>query len=164
MNKHEECDLEGTVEAIESLVESDIQVDGVFDPVGNKEVYLDSRALAEIKQLIKDHKDKFDMFMQMFRMQKRLQEKIGSRMDTQMQLNLQFIGAITELCEVLEQTAWKPWKKSAKTNQQKAVEELVDVFHFIINLMLCLNVTPQQLFELYQKKHEENIRRQNEGY
>jgi len=164
MNKYEKADLEAIVEAIESIVTTEIQIDGVFDPVGNKEVYLESHSVAEIELLIREHKAKFDMFQQMYRMQKRLQEKIGLNMHTQTQLNLQFIGAITELCEVLEQTAWKPWKESAKTNKPKAVEELVDVFHFVINLMLCLGVTPQQLFELYQKKHEENIRRQNEGY
>lgn len=71
---------------------------------------------------------------------------------------------------------WKPWKKAHKladeytfnkmTNSDKKElkMELVDLMHFFFNLCAAVNMTPEELFNYYMAKNEENIRRQNTGY
>jgi len=107
--------------------------------------------------------DKLD---KMFQLQKLLQLKIGYqpeqyRMDYFKDM---FIGCITELCEVIENTAWKPWKKSSKTDLIKTRKELIDVWHFLINLSISAGLTPETIFNEFIKKNEINNRRQDNGY
>jgi len=44
-----------------------------------------------------------------------------------------------ELHEALAETGWKPWAKSQHINRDAFVSELVDSFHFLMNLMLRLS-------------------------
>ncbi len=75
------------------------------------------------------------------------------------------LAAVDELFEVLHEINWKVWKKQRKQiNIDKIREELIDVFHFLINLFILWGITPEMLEELYLKKNAENQKRQNEGY
>ena len=75
------------------------------------------------------------------------------------------VTALTdELHEVLRETPWKPWKKSAEFNQEAYKEEMVDAFHFFMNLMLIGNMDFPELLAGYEAKHAENIARQARGY
>ena len=77
-----------------------------------------------------------------------------------------------ELQEMLyEIPFFKHWKDYSKmTNSEieeayhKAKEELIDSWHFFMNLMIALNMSADELFQMYLEKNKENIRRQNEGY
>ena len=77
-----------------------------------------------------------------------------------------------ELQEMLyEVPFFKHWKDYSKmTNYEieeayhKAKEELIDSWHFFMNLMIALNMSADELFQMYLEKNKENIRRQNEGY
>lgn len=77
-----------------------------------------------------------------------------------------------ELQEMLyEVPFFKRWKDYSKmTNSEieeayhKAKEELIDSWHFFMNLMIALNMSADELFQMYLEKNKENIRRQNEGY
>ena len=64
-----------------------------------------------------------DKLETLFYLQKKLQNKLGySFIEFNNEyFNLMFIGAITELCEMLEKTKWKPWKKSSKNKDRKSV-------------------------------------------
>ena len=44
-----------------------------------------------------------------------------------------------ELHEALAETGWKPWAKSKHVNRDAFVGELVDAFHFFMNLMLVVD-------------------------
>lgn len=107
--------------------------------------------------------DKLD---QMFCLQKNLQLKIGYNPEKYNieYFNLMFIGCITELCEAIEQTKWKPWKKSARTDLIKVRKELIDVWHFLINLSIASGLTPDKIFEEFCMKNKINNGRQNNGY
>lgn len=71
---------------------------------------------------------------------------------------------------------WKPWKKSYKDAQQMKFAdmhpedllelkyELIDIQHFINNLFLAVGVTPQEFYNLYFSKNEENRNRQLRNY
>ena len=69
-----------------------------------------------------------------------------------------------ELHEALFEVSWKPWAKSEFFNEVRFKEELVDVWHFFMNLMLVSGMTTHELFDGYLKKRAVNIKRQDEGY
>ena len=77
-----------------------------------------------------------------------------------------------ELQEMLyEVPFFKHWKDYSKMTDaeivaayDKAKEELVDAWHFFMNLMLGLGMSAEELYDGYLLKNKENIRRQNEGY
>jgi dimeric dUTPase (all-alpha-NTP-PPase superfamily) len=107
--------------------------------------------------------DKLD---EMFEMQKTLQIRLGNQpmLFDQRNFELMYIGCITELCEMIENTAWKPWKKSAVTNEENLKQEIIDLWHFVINITMCSGVNPELLFKMFCEKNEINNRRQNNGY
>lgn len=83
------------------------------------------------------------------------------------------ITALTdELHEVLGEIGWKPWATSRHINGEAAFKEMIDAWHFFMNILLALGpyVTDdmQQLAAKFQnayfEKHEVNRKRQEEGY
>lgn len=69
-----------------------------------------------------------------------------------------------ELHEALAETGWKPWAKSQHINREAFISELVDAFHFFMNLMIIVNCTPDELLAKYAEKREVNAQRQEDGY
>lgn len=70
----------------------------------------------------------------------------------------------SELQEMMDEIGWKPWASSNHINEVAAKGEIVDVFHFFMNLMLAFHMTPEELFEGYMEKRARNAVRQAEGY
>lgn len=119
-----------------------------------------------------------DALATMFEMQRSLQAKLGydfDSMDTDERkayLDEYFKHAHQELFEAqLEVPGFKPWKKYSYdaddigNSYQLAKEELVDVWHFFMNLCLALGMGSQEFYKLYQEKNAENFDRQKrEGY
>lgn len=82
---------------------------------------------------------------------------------------IQFVKDMTyaledELHEFTGETGWKPWATSRHINEEAAQGELIDAFHFFMNLCMVVNLTPDMLFEKYQAKRLKNKKRQAEGY
>ena len=71
---------------------------------------------------------------------------------------------IHEAVELQRTTNWKWWKKPTKFNQAEAREELVDIWHFLIQASLELDLTPDDILKEYQRKNEINRQRQKDGY
>lgn len=69
-----------------------------------------------------------------------------------------------ELHEFLAETGWKPWATSRHIHTEAAAGELVDAWHFFMNLMLAIGMTPEDLFVGYMEKRGRNLKRQQEGY
>jgi hypothetical protein len=71
---------------------------------------------------------------------------------------------------------WKPWKSNHKKayemkisdlsedDQKELKMELVDIQHFIFNLMISVGMQPEELYNYYISKNKENIRRQENNY
>jgi len=114
----------------------------------------------------------------MFKMQKAFQDKVDQRYkSTNLKeraafLRDHFVFCNQEMQEMLyELPYFKPWKDYSKMTDEeieeaynKAKEEIIDAWHFFINIMLGLGMTAEELFTRYLNKHKENIRRQDEGY
>jgi len=77
-----------------------------------------------------------------------------------------------EINEMLyELPYFKPWKDysgltSGRENEmlEKARMELIDAWHFFMNIAIALGISPEQFYVMYMAKNGENHRRQDEGY
>ena len=81
-------------------------------------------------------------------------------------------GKVSALCtaimheavELQRITNWKWWKTPTEFNEAEAREELIDIWHFVVQASLELNLTPDDIVEEYKKKNEINRERQRNGY
>jgi dimeric dUTPase (all-alpha-NTP-PPase superfamily) len=71
---------------------------------------------------------------------------------------------IHEAVELQRTTSWKWWKKPTPFNIDDAKEELIDIWHFVIQASLELNLTPEDIIAEYKRKNEINRDRQRNGY
>ena len=69
-----------------------------------------------------------------------------------------------EAVELQRTTNWKWWKTPAAFNQTEAKEELIDIWHFVIQASIELNLTPEEILNEYKRKNEINRQRQKDGY
>lgn len=69
-----------------------------------------------------------------------------------------------EMFEAFKEVGWKPWATSRHFNREAFHSEMVDAFHFFMNMMLHGDMTPRDLFEGYVKKNLKNHERIDEGY
>ncbi|MEO9364438.1 MAG: dUTPase [Nitrososphaera sp.] len=71
---------------------------------------------------------------------------------------------IHEAVELQRLTNWKWWKKPAGFDEAAAREELIDIWHFVVQASLELGMTPQDILDEYKKKNQVNRDRQKSGY
>jgi dimeric dUTPase (all-alpha-NTP-PPase superfamily) len=71
---------------------------------------------------------------------------------------------IHEAVELQRTTNWKWWKKPTKFNEEEAKEELIDIWHFVIQASLELKLTPDNILDEYKRKNKINRDRQRNGY
>src|SRR5919199_4274260 len=67
---------------------------------------------------------------------------------------------IHEAVELQRLTNWKWWKKAVEFDEQQAKEELIDLWHFIVDASIELEMTPQDILDEYTKKNQINKDRQ----
>ena len=113
-----------------------------------------------------------DRLSEMFKLQGDLQQNTYGAHPSSIETNeekIQFIKDMVlaledEAHEFLGEVGWKPWATSRHINREAAQGELVDLFHFFMNLCMVVDLTPDLLFEKYRAKRMRNIARQQEGY
>lgn len=91
-----------------------------------------------------------------------------------------------ELGEAMDEVAWKPWATSQHFNAVRYIEEMVDAWHFFMNMLLVAIPLVEYELEIpvpldepeyerikgfcqyfvkkYYEKHEKNAQRQRDGY
>lgn len=75
-----------------------------------------------------------------------------------------------EIHEAMQEVGWKPWATSRHINYEAFLKEMVDAFHFFMNMLLCAGqgrkpaVIAEDFTILYIAKNAENAQRQQEGY
>ncbi len=69
-----------------------------------------------------------------------------------------------EAVELQRETNWKWWKKETKTDIDKVQEEIVDIWHFMIQVSIEAGLDSKNLIEKYLEKNRENLERQERGY
>lgn len=79
-------------------------------------------------------------------------------------LNWNQIAAVQELAEVREEFSWKPWATDPPfVNRIRVMNEIVDVLHFLGNMLVAVNVTDEQLEVAYKAKQNLNRSRFESG-
>lgn len=74
------------------------------------------------------------------------------------------IALTDEMHEMLAEMSWKPWASGQYFHTEAVRGELVDVFHFFMNLWLAAGGTANDLYYAYLAKRNKNLKRQEEGY
>ena len=84
--------------------------------------------------------------------------------DTEGKVSALCTAIIHEAVELQRTTNWKWWKIPTGFNEVEAREELIDIWHFVIQASLELNLTPDDILKEYERKNEINRQRQKDGY
>lgn len=71
---------------------------------------------------------------------------------------------IDELSEAMAEVSWKPWASDHFINPDAFIGELVDAFHFLMNMALVVDPTGEKFATAYFAKANVNMRRQAAGY
>lgn len=91
------------------------------------------------------------------------QDSVAGKVAT---LKENLLAALVELAgEVPREFHWKFWAHDEPwINREKFLAEIVDVQHFIANMLIEVGVTDDEYEAAYQAKQAENLRRQKDGY
>ena len=84
--------------------------------------------------------------------------------DTEDKVSALCTAMMHEVVELQRLTNWKWWKTPTEFNEKEAREELIDIWHFVVQASLELNLTPDDILKEYEKKNEINRQRQKDGY
>jgi len=71
---------------------------------------------------------------------------------------------VHEAIELQRETNWKWWKKEKSIDSKKIQEEIIDIWHFLIQLSIEAGFDSKKLIEAYLKKNKKNLNRQEKGY
>ncbi len=71
---------------------------------------------------------------------------------------------VHEAIELQRLTSWKWWKKPTPFNNEAAREELIDIWHFVVQTSIELGMSPSDVLNEYKKKNKVNRDRQVSGY
>lgn len=97
--------------------------------------------------------------------QRKLQHALGSGKLTEADVPINILSAVSELTEALQETNWKPWKKTKHlVNRPRYAEELTDALQFWANAALAMGLTADDLASALRAKWVINRQRIRDGY
>ena len=108
-----------------------------------------------------------DKLESIFKMQKSLEKMMRLDRypkDVEGKISALCTAMIHEAVELQRVTNWKWWKTPVIFDETAAREELIDIWHFVVQASLELNMTPADILREYQKKNKINQERQKNGY
>ena len=108
-----------------------------------------------------------DRLESIFKMQKNLEKMMKLDRypkDVEGKISALCTAMIHEAVELQRTTNWKWWKIPVTFDEAAAREELIDIWHFVVQASLELNMTPGDILKGYQKKNKVNQERQKNGY
>ena len=124
--------------------------------------------------IIKFKEEDMDKLEQLFEWQKDFMKIIGmgeiEKCNIDTLKGQEIIRATTfflteELYEAMNLLKKKPWRNNPPDTDKNAFkEELIDAFHFFLELMVLSGLTAEDLYHIYFSKMMKNIDRQNKGY
>lgn len=79
-------------------------------------------------------------------------------------VRINILAAEDELHEALAEISWKPWASAEFFHREAFLGEIVDVLHFIGNLLAGADITDYELNSAYSEKMERNRERQRSNY
>ena len=127
----------------------------------------------------KNNDNSQDMLEYLFRKQKELHRTLATHSQSNgSQYSKKFLSLskeerISALCtaiiheavELQRLTNWKWWKKEpTELDESESKEELIDIWHFVVDASIELGMTPKGILDEYLKKNQINKDRQKNGY
>ncbi len=79
-------------------------------------------------------------------------------------MSLLSTAIVHEAIELQRLTSWKWWKKPTPFDTEAAKEELIDIWHFVVQASIELGMSPSDVLNEYKKKNNVNRNRQASGY
>ncbi|MFN3622222.1 MAG: dUTPase, partial [Nitrososphaerales archaeon] len=70
---------------------------------------------------------------------------------------------IHEAAELQDLTSWKWWKTFKGFEVERAKEEIVDILHFLVQACIEMNLSPNDILNLYRAKNYVNRKRAQSG-
>lgn len=163
-----EYDIEATIGAYQHLGLNQHTVDNLAEVLRTGgHLPLDRNPDEEFKAWFQKHPDKLEAI---FHLQKLLNQRVGVDTDhmddaKRQQWLLNYSRALDqESAELVDCVPWKWGSSYQKSDKQNARDKIVDLLHFVISLAQVMEITPDELFEAYTKKHIVNMARQDSGY
>ena len=114
--------------------------------------------------MVETENDKLD---EIFELQKNLSKVIKSDRypkNTEEKISALCTAIMHEAVELQRTTNWKWWKTPTEFDKKEAREELIDIWHFVVQASLELNLTTNDILNEYKKKNKINKKRQQDGY
>jgi len=108
-----------------------------------------------------------DKLEYIFEKQKELAAFIGSvryPKSREKRVSVLSTAIIHESVELQRLTNWKWWKKQIEFDEKEAREEIIDIWHFLVQVSIELGMTPSNILDEYQKKNQINRQRKKDGY
>jgi dimeric dUTPase (all-alpha-NTP-PPase superfamily) len=108
-----------------------------------------------------------DVLETIFKLQKELARITTSTRYPQVKeerISLLATAMIHEVIELQRLTNWKWWKKPTKFDETRAKEEVIDLWHFLVQTSIELGMTPKEILDEYLRKNQINKERQEKGY
>lgn len=117
------------------------------------------------------------MLIEMFKIQEEFQnnfitkKELNNFKNRQQYINLMLLSCFNELSEIQNNTLWKHknyikygYKKEMIFNEILFKKEIIDIWHFIMNLWLSVDGTPEEFYNEYINKNNINKLRQKNKY
>ena len=70
------------------------------------------------------------------------------------------LAMLSEMGEMLDEVNFKWWKNPKEVDFPALKEELVDILHFFLSMCLASGMDAEEIYQIYLRKNEENVRRQ----
>ena len=100
-----------------------------------------------------------------------IQKELASMMDvsrypasTDGRVSALSTAIVHEAIELQRLTSWRWWKKPIAFDTEAAKEELIDIWHFVVQTSIELGMTPSDVLNEYKRKNKINSDRQVLGY
>lgn len=113
------------------------------------------------------------MLKEIFRLQAKFDQAVvehrGLEFSREVWIQKEVLALISELAEILDEVNFKWWKDPQEIDGERLKEEIVDVLHFFVSMCLKAGIGPEELYQAYIDKNQENFARQQgqtqrEGY
>ena len=100
-------------------------------------------------------------------MQKELSlELMTERYPSMVQERIELLSTaiVHEAIELQRLTNWKWWKNPTEFDLEEAKEELIDIWHFVLQATIELDMTSDDVVKYYSKKNKINKKRKKMNY
>lgn len=105
-----------------------------------------------------------DRLEHIFQLQRKFDAEViqsrGLEYDLSTWLQKETLAIVAELAELLDEVNFKWWKNPQPVDRERVKEELVDILHFFVSMCIKCDISPEELYQGYLAKNEENFRRQ----